>query len=725
MPTVLSRFTSFLIVLTMAAVPFASAQQLQDYSKGRPGFPNVFGPYTPRQVPAPSFSNSSRIDQLMQGGKLMLSLDDAIALSLENNLDIAIARYNLPIADTDILRAKAGASTLGVNTGLVQGTPGGGVGTIGAGGLGTATTGSTGGGAGGTTTGTGGAGTGASGLVQSTVGAGPPIGSYDPIFTSGLSIEHLSQQVSSVFSGVPVAQTNTGTANFNYQQAFATGTTLNVGFNNQRQFTNNTFTSLNPLLNSGFRATFTQHLLQGLSVNANKRFIRIAKNNREISDIAFRNQVINTVSQIENIYWDLVSAYEAVKVNERSLALAQKTLSDNQKQVQIGTLAPIEVVRAQSQVAASNQTLIVAQTNLQLQQLLMKNAITRNLSDPVFASAEVIPTSTMSTPTVEPVVPVQDLINDALSHRPELAQSRVDLVNREITKKAAANALLPSVDLVAWYGEAALGGPTNPDVICGSPKASPPPFCIPPGAAPPNGWTGAFKNLFGYNFPDYAVGFNVNIPIRNRSAQATQVRSELEYRQAQMLLQQLQNQIGIQVRNAQFTVQQNRAQVEAARKAEELAQQSLDAEQKKYALGASTNTLVLQAQRDLTQAQSNTVAALASYEKSKVELDRVTGLTLSHNGIQMADAESGSVKTLPHVPGIVPRQETAPPQQQQQMAPPQGASPQAQTPSSQPQTPSGGSNTPEVTAPGAIQAQPPAGAQPPQSEQPPQTPPQR
>jgi outer membrane protein len=724
MPTVLSRLTILLVVFAMAAVPFASAQQFQNYSKGAPIFPNVLAPYTPRQAPPPNFSNSPRIDQLMQNGRLMLSLDDAIALSLENNLDIAIARYNLPIADTDILRAKAGASTLGVNTGLVQGTPGGGVGTIGAGGIGTSTTGSTGGGAGGTTTGTGGAGTGAAGLVQSTVGAGPAIGSYDPILSSGLSIEHLSQQVSSPFAGVPISQANTGTANFNYLQAFSTGTSLNVGFNNQRQFTNNTFTALNPLLSSGFRATFTQHLLQGLSINANKRFIRIAKNNREISDIAFRNQVINTVSQVENIYWDLVSAYEAVKVNERSVALAQKTLSDNEKQVQIGTLAPIEVVRAQSQVASSNQALIVSQTNLQLQQLLMKNAITRNLSDPVLASAEVIPTSTMATPTVEPVIPIQDLINDALSHRPELAQSRVDLVNREVTKKAAANALLPSVDLVAWYGAGALGGPTNPDVICGSPKANPN-FCIPPSSTAPNGWTGAFKNLFGYNYPDYAVGFNVNIPIRNRSAQATQVRSELEYRQAQMLLQQLQNQIGIEVRNAQFAVQQNRAQVEAARKAEELAQQSLDAEQKKYALGASTNTLVLQAQRDLTQAQSNTVAALASYEKSRVELDRVTGLTLTHNGIDMADAESGNVRTLPRVPGVTPRQDATPTNEQQQMAPPQGAAPQAQTPSAQPQAPSGGTNTPEVTTPGTIQAQPATGTQSPQNQQPPQTPPQR
>ena len=289
--------------LLLVGVPFITtspAQQLQDYTQGRSYFPNPFGPYTPRHVPEPNFANSSRIDQLLKNGQLMLRLDDAIAMALENNLDIAIARYNLNIADTDILRSKAGQQTRGVNTGLVQGTPGGGVGSIGAGGIGTSGTGATGGGAGGTTTATGGAGTGASGLVQSTTGVGPTVGSYDPILTSGLNIEHSKQQATHPFNGNRILNQNAGVANFSYQQAFATGTSLNVGFNNQRLTTNSTFTILNPLLNSGFRATFTQHLLQGLSLNANRRFIRIAKNNREISDVAFRNQVTNTVSQIEN-----------------------------------------------------------------------------------------------------------------------------------------------------------------------------------------------------------------------------------------------------------------------------------------------------------------------------------------------------------------------------------------------------------------------------------------
>ena len=655
--------------LLVAAAGQPALAQTTDYSKSVSQFPNVLGPYMPRHVPEPNLANSARIDQLIKEGKLYLSLDDAIALALENNLDLAIARYNLPIAGTDLLRAKSGASTRGVNTGLVQGTPGGGVGTIGAGGVGATSTGA---GAGGTTAATGGAGTGAAGLVTSTLGVGPPIGSYDPILTSSLSIEHLVSPTASPFSGATALAQNTATANFGWVQYLPTGTTYSVTFNNQRQTTNSFFTQLSPIISSGMRITFTQHLLQGLSINANRRFITIAKNNREISDVAFRSQAINTVAQIENIYWDLVSAYDDVRVKERSLGLAQKTLSDNKKQVEIGTLAPIEVTRAESAVSSGQQDLIVSQTNLQLQQLLMKNALTRNMTDAQLAAAPVIPTSTMELPKQEPVVPIQDLINDALQHSPDLAQSRIDLTNRDITKRAAHNELLPTVDLVAWYGAAALAGNTNLRSVCPPVGTSPnPSLCTPPPVPPPTGFGDAFSNLFGYNAPDYAVGLSVNIPIRNRSAQADQVRSELEYRQAQVRLQQLQNQIAIQVRNAQFSVQQNRARVDAANSARQLASESLNAEQKKYALGASTNTLVLQAQRDLAQAEANVVTAMSAYEKSKVELDRVMGLILTHNGIEIADAESGKVTRMPNVPGIRPRQEQNQPPSIEQPTTPQ------------------------------------------------------
>ncbi len=640
------------------AVPSVSQPfEMKDYSKPVKHFPSPVGPYVPRSVAPPSLANTRRIEQLMRDGKLYISMNDAVALALENNLDIAIARYNLNIADTDIMRANAGSATRGVNTGVVQGTPGG-TGT----GIGST---STGGGAGGTTTGAGGAGAGSAGLVTSTTGVGAAIPSFDPILTGTLQFDRNRFLGSNSFTNAATS-TNTTTADFGYQQGFHWGTNLSVGFNNSRSTTSSNFSRLSPLLNSNFRATVSQPLLSGFGFLPNTRFIRIAKNNREISDVAFRLQVITTVNQIQNIYWDLVNAYENVKVQQDSLALAQKTLSDNQKQVEIGTLAPIEVVRARSVVATNQQSLIVAQTNLQLQQLLVKNALSRTLLDPVLADADVIPTDTMSVPDNESVVPTQDLVNQALAHRAELAESRIDLTNRDINKRSARNALLPSLSLFAYYGGSGVGGDQNFANTCGNPGAPDPPLCSPPGSIPSTSYSPTLNQLVDSTAPDKGVGLQLSIPIRNRAAQADQVRSELEYRQAQMRLQQQENTIRIEVRQAQFSVQQNRASVEAARAAVELGKQSLDAEQKKYALGASTTTLVLQAERDQTQAQSNLVSANSAYEKARVELDRATGATLDRLGILMADAERGQVTRMPNVPYVAPR----PAEQQTPVNPP-------------------------------------------------------
>src|SRR5579863_6494753 len=434
-----------------------------NYSQPVSHFPNPIGPYTARHVAEPSLANTARIDQFMRNGKLYLSLNDAIALALENNLDIAIARYNLNIADTDVLRAKAGAATLGVHTGIVQNTPGGGVGGLGA---------QVGSGTGGTSLGAGGAGAGAAGLVQSTLGLGPQINSFDPVVTGTLQEDHFSQLAPNIFEGVlphtSLVQ-NTGTVNFAYQQAFSWGTNLNVAFNNSRATTNSVPQGLSPQIQSNFKATFTQHLLQGFGFAPNVRFIRIAKNNRELSDVAFRLQIITTVDQIENMYWDLVYAYENLRVKQESLTFSEKTLSDTKKQVEIGSLAPIESVRAQSTVAADQQSLTVAQTNLQLEQLLMKNALSRTLHDPTLAGAEVIPTSTMEVPQNEALQPTEDLVNEALHHRPELAVSRIQLNTQELSNKAVRSALLPTLDLYAYYGGAGVGGVQNPDNICGAP----------------------------------------------------------------------------------------------------------------------------------------------------------------------------------------------------------------------------------------------------------------
>jgi outer membrane protein len=631
-------------VQTHQAVPSkAQPYDVKEYSKPRSPFPNLLAPYTARRVAPPNLANTPRIDQLLHDGKLYISMNDAVALALENNLDIAIARYNLNIADTDVWRSKAGASILGVNSGVVQNTPGGGVG-----GLGT----QVGSGQGGTSVGAGGAGTGTGGLVVSTLGSGPLITSFDPILTGTLQLDHNSILPSSTFN--PASPLNTTTGNFSYQQGFQWGTNLSVGFNNTRQTVGNApFTTLSPQLNSSFNFRLTQHLLQGFGFAPNTRFIQIAKNNREISDVAFRLQITSTVDQIENMYWDLVFAYENVRVQQEQLAFAQKTLSDTQKQVQIGTLAPIEVVRAQSTVATNQQTLTLALTNLQLQQLLMKNALSRTLVDPALADAEVIPTSTMELPAQEPVIPTQELVNDALGHRPELAEARINLSNTDISNKAIRSALRPTVDLFAYYGGQGLGGDQNPSNLCVNQK--PPIFGCSTNPAPSVGYSGTLNQLINSTAPDKGAGITVNIPLRNRAAQATQVRSEFEYRQAQLRIQQIENQIRIEVRNAQFGVQQNRASVASAQAALDLGHQSLDAEQKKYALGASTSTLVLQNEAAMTQAEVTLVSAKAAYEKAEVELDRAIGLLLDHARIQIAEAERGEVTHAPNIPHVVER----------------------------------------------------------------------
>jgi len=635
----------------LPAAPQPATQQLtfKDYSKPRPAFPNVLAPYEPREVPPPNLRNTTRIEQLLRNGTLLLSMDDAVALALENNLDIAISRYNQNIADTDILRAESGDTILGVNAGVVQNTPGGGTGGL---------SGTVGSGVGGTSVGSAGVGSGTNGLVSSTLGIGAPITSFDPVVSGTLQFDHDNTLSSSAFSA-PVTEQSTTTADVSYVQGFTWGTNLSVGFNNSRIATSSPFQALSPNIAPNFQFKLTQTLLQGFGFAPNTRFIRIAKNNREITDVAFRLQVITTVDQIENIYWDLVYAYENVRVQEEAKAFAEKTLEDNKKQVQAGVMPPIQVVSAENTVATDEQSLILAQTNLQLQELLMKNALTRTLDDPVIAEAAVIPTSTMQLPAQEPVVPMRDLINDALSHRAELAESRIDLSNREISNKAVRNALLPTLDLFAYYGGAGLGGAQNPANLCPAPP-NPQPIGCHTTATPSVSYAASLGDLVDSTAPDKGIGLTLNIPLRNRAAQANQVRAELEYRQAQMRLQQIQNQIGIEVRNAHFALQQNRAAVSAAQTAVDLARQTLDAEQKKLAAGVSNPTAVLQDQAGLTTAESNLVSAMAAYEKSNVEMDRATGLLLDHSGIVLADAQRGEVVHPPVIPGVTPSADPQP-----------------------------------------------------------------
>jgi outer membrane protein TolC len=598
-----------------------TAQTRASFDLQMPHSANPLKPYAPEHVPAPLLANSPRLDQLVRDGKLYLSLKDAIALALENNLDLAIARYNLPIAETDLLRTKAGGFFRGVNTGVVQGTPGGGVGGFG--------TGAPGAGAGGTTGGAGGAGAGASGLVQSTLGTGTPVASYDPALNANLGIEHQTTPLSNQrIYGIPSLQLNTAQVNVGYSQAFATGTTLSFEFQNNRQTTNSPFTILSPALNSTYRFTFQQQLLAGFGLGPNLRYLHIARNNQKISDIAFKDQAIATVTQIENIYWDLVGAYEQARVKEQSLAFANQTLENAKKQLQLESIPALDVMKAEAEVSKRDQDLTVARTTLQLQESLMKNALTKSLDDPVLEEMPVIPTDTSQTGSDSAVnVPILDLIAQAQRNRPELLETDVDLVNRQISRKAARNALLPTLSLVGFYGGTGLAGLVTPGNS----------------ASIPTDITGAWQNTFNNSSPDYYFGLNLNIPFRNRVAKADQYRSELEYRQAELRKEQLRKQIRIEVRNAQYAVEQSRARVDSARKARDLAQRTFEITKKEQGLGAGSSYQTMTAQRDLSLAELDLVTATTTYQKAKVELDRATGTTLEHNGVLIEDALSGTL----------------------------------------------------------------------------------
>ena len=614
------------LLFAQVEAPSSTRQSIQQLSFEMPKSHNPISPYRPDSVPEPVLSNSQRLDQMVRDGKLYLSLKDAIDLALEDNLDLAIARYNLPIANTDIVRTQAGGFFRGVNTGVVQGTPGGGVGGFG--------TGAPGAGAGGTTSGAGGAGAGASGLVQSTLGTGTTVSSFDPFVNVNGGIEHQTSPVANrQIYGVPSLQLNTGQVNALFTQAFPTGTSVNFSWSNSRQTTNSPYFNLSPTLSSTFRFQVQQELLAGFGFGPNLRYLRIARNNKKISDIAFKDQVIATVTQIENIYWDLVSAYEQTRVNEQSFNFAQQTFENAKKQLQLESAPAMDVMRAEAEVSKRDQELTVARTSLQLQETLMKNAITKSLDDPVLESMPVIPTDKMEVASIQAAQPIQDLINSAQQNRPELAESNIDLVNRQISRRAASNALLPSLSFVGFYSGSGLGGPLNPvyNLPGGNTSEVPPDF------------NGALVNAFNFSSPDYYIGLNLNIPIRNRVAKADQYRSELEYRQAELRMEQLKKQVRIEVRNAQYALAQTGARVEAARKARDLAQRTFDITKKEQELGAGSSYQTLSAQRDLALAELDLVSATTTYQKARVELDRTTGTTLDHNGILLEDAITGVV----------------------------------------------------------------------------------
>jgi outer membrane protein len=607
-----------------------------DYSREKFFLPNIFDPYIPAHVDQPMLTNSTRIDQLIQDGKLMLSLDDAISLALENNLNINVERFVPWIQETQLLKAKAGGIPQFGNT------------------------------------------------QQVVLGTSPSV-SFDPIISAGFGWTHANIPVNNPFTAgtgttaIPVVNANNAYVNLGYTQGFHTGTNLSVTVDTARNTSNEPDLFFNPAITPVLTATLSQPLLNGFGILPNTRYIIEAKNNIKVANSQFAQQVIATVTQTSNDYWELVFDRENVKVEEAAVGVSQKLYSDNKKQLEIGTMAPLDVLTAESQLATDQQNLIVAQTNKLQQETVLLNDIAKNLLAQDVAGIEIVPTTAIATPDIVENIALQDAVQEAWKKRPELFQADLNLKNAGIEMKATQNGLLPVLDAFVQYTSQGLNGnqltttqvgntfvadPATPLVNASGQQLSVngfPAFLGTPLTTTTVGRGGlsdALKNVFQNEFPTYSIGLNLTLPIRNRSAQSDSARAQLDQRMQQVQYRQTENTIVINVRNALIALQQDRAQVAAADKARTLAQQTLDAEQKKYQLGSSTSYNVVLRSRDLTAAQGTALRAQANLAEALVNFNQAMGRTLEVAHITVAEALRGSVGREPLIPGTLDPKKT-------------------------------------------------------------------
>lgn len=571
----------------------------QNYTNGPSVFPNIFKPYAQTRLPQEVLENAPSLDQLIQGGKLVLSLQDAVQLALQNNLDISVQRWVTYQADAAVLSAKAGP-----------------------------------------------------GFVTQT----NQYLTFDPSFSSTLSWARSSTPINNPYTsgagtaGLVALNTQQTVGNVSYGQAFPTGSAFSVSLDNTRTSQTPTANFYNPSVSSQLVVGFSQNLLQGFGTAFNLQALRVARINRKESELAFEQQVITSVVAVMTQYYELVFAQQDVGVKEKTLALDEKLYRDNKRQVEIGTLAPIEITRAESEVASAKGALITSQTLALQQETLLKQLIFRNVMDSRIAEISVVPTDKPDENMAVPELSLADAVGEATTKRPDVKQALLDLDARKIIVKGTRNLLLPVLTLSGEYATQGLGGNeclVGMGVTAMSCSSGP----TPPGATViPGGLHDALAQVFQSNFPTYAVSLNLTLPLRNRIAQAANIQAQLQAKQSAASLQRLRNSVAVDVRNAQIMLMQDKAAVEADIRARILAAETLDAEQKKFLLGASTTFLVIQAERDLSTAESTEVRSLANLAEAKVNFDRALGRTLAVNRIDVADAQHPETR-VPLIPG--------------------------------------------------------------------------
>ncbi len=590
-------------------------------------------------VPPVYLHNSTRLDSLFRDGQITLSLQDAIALALENNLDLELVRYAPRIADTDLLRAEAGSALRGIPLSVREAPAG----------LGNPAPGPNGTLGGGNTPALNaligpGVQTDLSIIGSLPLSTGPAVPSFDPAIVGTVGWNHTSDPQNSAFlMNLRSLNTSTAIANLGLQQGFATGGSLQLGWNNARQRVNNPLLSFSPATSTSLGLTFTQPLLRGFGLAVNRRYIKIAKNNQQVADYVFKQQVIATVSGVVRLYWDLASLNEDVRVRQEAVASAEQFLSDTRHQIELGTAASVDVTRAEAELSRRRRDLAVAKSLVRQQETVLKDYLTRANVDAALAEAPIMLSDHMEVPSQEPIQPLNDLVAKALHLRPDIAQARLQITNSEISLQGSKSALRPALDLIASAQNNGLVGRPNP-------------MTLNPGILGAGSFTGtagdgfliggygsALSQIFSRNFPDYGVELQLTIPLRNRTARADVVRDQLSVRQQQIRLQQLEKQVRLEITNALIAVEEARHSFEATRSERILQEQTLAAEREKLEVGASTSFYVIQYQRDLAAAKSAEVSALASYQKAKAALQRSIGTILEDYSVMMDEAVRGAV----------------------------------------------------------------------------------
>jgi outer membrane protein TolC len=453
-------------------------------------------------------------------------------------------------------------------------------------------------------------------------------GYYDPFLFATLTKSSTDTKGTNLFSGGATVNTKTGLWNFGVQQAFQTGANLSVGFNNNKRDTNNAFSTFNPVFNSSLSFNLTQPLLKNFKMDGPRLQLKLAKKGREITDIQFRQTIINTVAVVKGYYYELLYAIDNLAAAQKNLQLAKKLLQENEIRVKVGTMAPLDVVTAQSEVAGRDEGVIVAENALAEAEDNLKRVIFPQ-NDPMMWRTRIAP---VDRPSAEPMpVDIDAAVQNALANRTDMVAARKNLERSDYNLAYARNQLRPQLDLVANYGGSGADGTQIRDA-----QGNPLPAPI------PGGYSDAVSEVFGFDFPTWTVGVNVSYAIPNRSAKANAATARLSKDQTLASYRRLELQVAAEVRTAARGVDSGFKRVASSQAARRLFTERLDAEEKKFAAGMSTNFFVTQAQRDLAQAEVAELRAVADYRKSVINYQRVQEAGVSGSGAALVLSGSSS-----------------------------------------------------------------------------------